>query len=48
MQEGSHKAIVAALSANIGIALVKFVGFFFTGAEAFFDRGLFSVPFTAA
>lgn len=30
MQEGSRRAIVAAFLANLGIAIAKFVGFFFT------------------
>ena len=32
VQEGSRKAIVAAFSANLGIALAKLVGFFITGS----------------
>ena len=43
MQEGSRKAIVAALLANAGIAVAKFVGFAFTGAASMLAEGVHSV-----
>ena len=34
MQEGSRRAVFAALAANLGIAVAKFVGFLITGAAS--------------
>ncbi|HEX2043774.1 MAG TPA: cation transporter, partial [Acidimicrobiales bacterium] len=47
MQEGSRKAIVAALLANAGIAVAKFVGFAFTGAASMVAEGVHSVADTS-
>lgn len=38
MQEGSPRAIVAAFSANCGIPVAKFVGFFAMGAASMVAR----------
>jgi cation diffusion facilitator family transporter len=46
MHEGSNKAIVAALSANLGIAAAKFVGFFLTGAASMLAEAVHSVADT--
>lgn len=43
MQDGSRKAIIAAFSANAGIALAKFVGFFLTGASSMLAEAVHSV-----
>ncbi|HEY2734498.1 MAG TPA: cation diffusion facilitator family transporter [Polyangiales bacterium] len=43
MHEGSQKAVVAALAANVGIALSKFVGFFFTGAASMLAEAVHSL-----
>ena len=43
MHEGSRKAILAALGANMGIAVAKFVGFAFTGAASMLAEGMHSV-----
>ena len=43
MHEGSKKAVVAALTANVGIALSKFVGFFLTGAASMLAEAVHSV-----
>jgi cation diffusion facilitator family transporter len=43
MHEGSHKAVIAALAANLGIAVTKFVGFFFTGAASMLAEAVHSV-----
>ncbi|MFT4126415.1 MAG: cation diffusion facilitator family transporter [Gordonia sp. (in: high G+C Gram-positive bacteria)] len=45
--EGSKKAIVAALSANAGIAVAKFVGFAVTGSSSMLAEGVHSVADTA-
>ncbi|HEX2023819.1 MAG TPA: cation diffusion facilitator family transporter [Acidimicrobiales bacterium] len=47
MQEGSRKAIVAALFANGGIAIAKFVGFAFTGAASMLAEAVHSVADTS-
>lgn len=41
--EGGTKAIVAALGANLGIALAKFVAFAFTGSASMMAEGVHSV-----
>ncbi|HKU38569.1 MAG TPA: cation diffusion facilitator family transporter [Polyangiales bacterium] len=43
MHEGSKKAVIAALSANLGIAASKFVGFFLTGAASMLAEAVHSV-----
>jgi cation diffusion facilitator family transporter len=43
MHEGSKKAVVAALTANLGIALSKFVGYFLTGAASMLAEAVHSV-----
>ncbi len=43
MQEGSQKAVVAALVANAGIAVAKFVGFLITGATSMLAEAIHSV-----
>ncbi|HKP64074.1 MAG TPA: cation diffusion facilitator family transporter [Polyangiales bacterium] len=43
MHEGSKKAVVAALSANLGIAVSKFVGFALTGAASMLAEAVHSV-----
>jgi cation diffusion facilitator family transporter len=43
MHEGSKKAVLAALVANLGIALSKFVGFFLTGAASMLAEAVHSV-----
>jgi cation diffusion facilitator family transporter len=43
MHEGSKKAVIAALAANLGIALSKFVGFFLTGAASMLAEAVHSV-----
>ena len=40
--EGGTKAVVAALLANIGIAVMKFVAFFLTGASSMLAEGIHS------
>jgi cation diffusion facilitator family transporter len=42
MHEGSNKAVIAALTANVGIALSKFVGFFLTGAASMLAEAVHS------
>jgi cation diffusion facilitator family transporter len=44
---GGSKAIVAALSANAGIAVAKFVGFAITGSSSMLAEGVHSVADTA-
>ena len=41
--EGSTRAVVAALSANLGIAVSKFVAFAFTGSSSMLAEGVHSV-----
>ena len=43
MHEGSNKAVLAALAANLGIALSKFVGYFLTGAASMLAEAVHSV-----
>jgi cation diffusion facilitator family transporter len=43
MHEGSRKAVVAALAANTGIAIAKFVGAGVTGSSAMLAEGIHSV-----
>ncbi|MEU4514890.1 cation diffusion facilitator family transporter [Nonomuraea wenchangensis] len=40
---GSHQATLAALAANIGIAVMKFVAFLFTGSSSMLAEGIHSV-----
>jgi cation diffusion facilitator family transporter len=47
VQQGSRKAIVAALFANGGIAIAKFVGFAFTGAASMLAEAVHSVADTS-
>ena len=47
MQEGSRKAIVAALVANSGIAVAKFVGFLITGSASLLAEAVHSVADTS-
>src|SRR3954449_7845661 len=41
--EGGTKAVLAALTANLGIAVMKFVAFFLTGASSMLAEGIHSV-----
>lgn len=43
---GGKKAIIAALSANLGIAVIKFVGFVLTGASSMLSEAIHSVADT--
>jgi cation diffusion facilitator family transporter len=43
MHEGGNKAVVAALAANVGIAVSKFVGFFLTGAASMLAEAVHSL-----
>jgi len=45
--EGGSKAIVAALAANAGIAVAKFVGFLVTGSSSMLAESVHSVADTA-
>ncbi|MFP5019980.1 cation diffusion facilitator family transporter [Pseudonocardia phyllosphaerae] len=45
--EGGSKAILAALAANLGIAVAKFIGFALTGASSMLAEGVHSVADTA-
>jgi cation diffusion facilitator family transporter len=45
--EGSRKAIIAALIANLGLAVAKFVAFLFTGASSMLAESVHSVADTA-
>ncbi|MDQ1726271.1 MAG: hypothetical protein QOK14_316 [Frankiaceae bacterium] len=44
--EGSRRAIIAAFFANLGIALAKFVAFFFTGAASMLAEAIHSLADT--
>jgi cation diffusion facilitator family transporter len=46
MQEGNRRAIVAALCANLGLAIAKFVAFSFTGAASMLAEGVHSLADT--
>ena len=47
MQDGSKKAIAAALVANLGIAVSKFVGFIITGSAGLAAESVHSLADTA-
>jgi cation diffusion facilitator family transporter len=47
VQEGSRKAIIAALVANSGIAIAKFVGFLLTGSASLLAEAVHSVADTS-
>lgn len=47
MHQGSRKAIIAALLANLGIAVSKLVGFVFTGAASMLAEAIHSVADTS-
>jgi cation diffusion facilitator family transporter len=47
VQEGSRKAIIAALVANSGIAVAKFVGFLITGSASLLAEAVHSVADTS-
>ena len=47
VQEGSRRAILAALAANLGIAIAKFVGFLITGAASLLAEAVHSVADTS-
>jgi len=47
MTEGSRKAIVAAMFANLGLAIAKFVTFLFTGSSSMLAESVHSVADTA-
>ena len=47
MEGGSRRAIVAALGANLGIAIAKFVGFLLTGAASMLAEAVHSVADTS-
>ncbi|HUR09714.1 MAG TPA: cation diffusion facilitator family transporter [Nonomuraea sp.] len=44
--DGSHQATLAALAANVGVAVTKFVAFFFTGSSAMLAEGIHSIADT--
>ena len=46
MEHGNERAIYAALAANAGLAVAKFVGFAFTGAASMLAEGVHSVADT--
>ena len=46
MASGSNKAIIAALIANMGIAIAKFFGYIFTGSSSMLAEGIHSVADT--
>jgi cation diffusion facilitator family transporter len=43
VQDGSKKAIIAALAANLGIAIAKFIGFFFTRSTGMLAEAVHSL-----
>jgi cation diffusion facilitator family transporter len=47
MESGSRRAIIAAFSANLGIAVAKFVGYAFTGAASMLAEAVHSVADTS-
>lgn len=47
LADGSRTAIIAAFFANLGIAIAKFVGFFFTGAASMLAEAVHSVADTS-
>ena len=47
MNPGNRRAIYAALMANSGIAVLKFVGWFFTGAASLLAEAVHSVADTS-
>ena len=47
MQEGNRRAIIAALLANMGIAVAKFLGFLVTGAASLLAEAVHSVADTS-
>ncbi len=47
MEGGSRKAVVAALAANIGIAVAKFIGFAVTGAASMLAEAVHSAADTS-
>lgn len=47
MDPGNRRAVIAAMSANGGIAIAKFVGWFFTGAASLLAEAVHSVADTA-
>ena len=47
MQEGSRRAVLAALFANLSIAVAKFVAYAFTGAASMLAEAVHSVADTS-
>lgn len=47
MQEGSRRAVLTAFAANLGIAVAKFVAWFFTGAASMLAEAVHSVADTS-
>ncbi|WP_219468698.1 cation diffusion facilitator family transporter [Nonomuraea rhizosphaerae] len=45
-RDGAQEATLAALAANVGVAVTKFVAFFFTGSSAMLAEGIHSVADT--
>ena len=46
MHDGGKKAIIAAFSANLGIAIMKFIAFVFTGAASLLAESIHSLADT--
>jgi cation diffusion facilitator family transporter len=46
VKEGSRRVVIAAFLANLGIAIAKFVGFFFTGSASMLAEAVHSVADT--